>query len=108
MKNVINFWLFIIYSTCVFFIPNDKIILIFFIINLLLMLFSRTNIKKIIDSTIKFLPFIIFTFIINCLLDEIINAFWIAIKLIIVCNITMIYSNTTSIMRNCRDNKIIM
>ena len=43
------------------------------------------------------MPFIIFTFIINCLLDDIMNAIWIGIKLLIVCNMTMIYSNTTTV-----------
>lgn len=81
--------------------PNNKYILIAIIINLLLMIFSKTNIKKLLNSTTSFLPFIIFTFFINCILDDFTNAFWIAVKLIIVCNITVIYSNTTSVMRNC-------
>lgn len=42
------------------------------------------------------MPFILLTFIINCLLDTYINAIWMAIKLLLVCNITFIYSQTTS------------
>lgn len=88
--------------------PNNKFILVAVIINLLLVISSKINIKKLLNSTISFLPFIIFTFLINCILDEFVNAFWIGIKLIIVCNITIIYSNTTSIMRDCRYNKNIV
>ena len=41
-------------------------------------------------------------------LDEFYYAMWIGIKLIIVCNITIIYSNTTTIIRNSRNNKAIV
>ena len=54
------------------------------------------------------LPFIIFTFVINCVLDNVINAIWIGVKLLLVCNITIIYSETTSIDRNCNNYKSIM
>lgn len=104
MKNIIKFLIFIIYTASIFFLPNNKLILIFSIINLLLMLIIRKKFKTIIISTFKIFPFIIFTFAINCLLDNIINAMWIGIKLIIVCNITIIYSNTTNVTRNSRNN----
>jgi len=108
MKNVINFLIFIIYSTVIFFLPNNKFIFILVIINFVLMFLSKKNVKKLLNSTVGFLPFIIFTFLINCILDEAINAFWIAVKLIIVCNITVIYSSNISIMRNCRSNRNVM
>lgn len=108
MKNIIKFLIFIAYSTCIFFLPNNKLILIFLIINLFAMILTKTHIKNIIISTYKILPFILFTFVINCLLDNIVNAFWIGIKLIIVCNITFTYSNTTTVTRNSRNNKITM
>lgn len=108
MKNVIKFLIFIAYSTCIFFLPNNKLILVFLIINLFAMILTKIHIKDIIRSTIKVLPFILFTFIINCLLDNFMNALWIGIKLIIVCNITITYSNTTSVTRNSRNSTIIM
>ena len=61
------------------------------------MLLLRKSVNRIIKRTLNVMPFIIFTFIINCLLDDITNAIWIGIKLLIVCNMTMIYSNTTTV-----------
>lgn len=108
MKNVIKFLCFILYSTCIFFTPNNNVIFIFIFINFIMMVLSKTSIRKVIKNTLKIFPFILFTFVINCLLDESTNAIWIAIKFIIVCNITIIYSNTVTIVRSCRNNKIIM
>lgn len=108
MKNAIKFLIFILYSTCIFFIPNNKTIFIFIFINLSMIFVSKISIEKLINSTLKFIPFILFTFFINCFLDEVTNAIWISIKLIIVCNITIIYSSTVTVVRICRNNKIIM
>ncbi len=105
MKNVIKFLCFIIYSTSIFFLPNNNFILIFIMLNLFIMFFYKINPKKVILKSMQVLPFIIFTFIINFILDNLYNAIWIGIKLLIVCNITIIYSETTSIARYCRDNK---
>lgn len=99
MKNIIKFLLFILYSTCIFLVPNN-LISIFITINLITIIISKIPIRKIIKSTLKIFPFIVFTFLINWVLDDFINAFWIGIKLLIVCNITIIYSNTISIVRN--------
>lgn len=110
MKNVIKFLIFLIYSSSIFFLPNNKLILIFIIINLfaIISLLNIKSIKNIIVSTFKIFPFIIFTFVINCLLDNFINALWIGIKLIIVCNITITYSKTTNVIRSCRNYTTIM
>lgn len=108
MKNMIKFLMFIAYSTCVFFMPNNKLVLLFIIINIISMFFTMEKMDNIIKGTLNILPFVLFTFIINIILDNFINAVWIGIKLIIVCNITITYSNTTTIMRNSRNNTIIM
>ena len=108
MKNVIKFLLFIIYSSSIFFLPNNKIILFSIPFNLFIMIITKVNYKKIIKKSFIVVPFIFFTFIINCILDNISNAIWIAIKLFIVCNITIIYSETTNITRHSRNNKNIM
>ncbi len=100
MNNIIKFLIFILYSTCIFFLPNNIFILFLVIVNLLVMLILKVSLKKVTSSMIKILPFIIFTFLINCIMDNYINATYIGIKLIIVCNITIIYANTTSILRN--------
>ena len=65
---------------------------------------SQTNLSSLVftpsETAMTMLAFFfarLFTFLINCWLDTINNAIWIGIKLIIVCNITVIYSKTTSI-----------
>lgn len=108
MKNVIKFLLFIIYSTSIFFLPNNHFILLFVMFNLLIMFLNKIQPKKVLDKSLQVLPFIVFTFIINCILDNFFNALWIGIKLLIVCNITIVYSETTSIARYSRNNKINM
>ena len=90
MKNVIKFLLFIIYSSSIFFLPNNKIILFSIPFNLFIMIITKVNYKKIIKKSFIVVPFIFFTFIINCILDNI------------------IYSETTNITRHSRNNKNIM
>ena len=104
MRNVIRFLLFITYSTSIFFMPNNNLILLFFVFNLFIMLIAKVQPKKVILKNFQILPFILFTFVINCMLDNFNNAVWIGVKLLIVCNITIIYSETTSITRSCRYN----
>lgn len=108
MKNVINFLVFLTYTTFVFFMTNNKYILFLILINISVMILFNVNIKKVIKYTFNILPFIIFTFLINCILDNIENAILISIKLLVVCNITIIYSNTVDIVRNSRNYKINM
>ena len=108
MKDVTKFLLFITYSTIIFFLPNNIIILFFVLANLSIMIISKIKPKKVIHKSMLVSPFIILTFVINCILDNITNATWIAIKLFIVCNITIIYSETTNITRNSRNSKNIM
>lgn len=97
MKNIFKFLLFISYSTITFFIPNNELILLFILINIIAMILTNTNVKKAIKNLISILPFILITVVINFLLGYRIEAIWIGIKLLIVCNITFIYSKTTTI-----------
>lgn len=98
MKDVIKFLLFLIYATIIFFLPNQPIVLFAFFINFSVMLFTKCTVGSAVNSIMKYLPFILLTFFINCLLGDVIEATWIAIKLILVCNITFIYSKTTTVM----------
>ncbi len=107
MKKAIEFILFIAYSTCIFFLPNNYYILIFLGINILLMIISKTKIKIVLNRMIKIFPFILFTFIINCWLDNVQNAIWIGIKLCMVSNVTIIYWATTSITKMADTIKLL-
>jgi len=59
MKKAIEFILFIAYSTCIFFLPNNYYILIFLGINILLMIISKTKIKIVLNRMIKIFPFML-------------------------------------------------
>lgn len=97
MKNVIVFLIFIFYATLLFFMPNNIGLIVFGIINLTLMIIIKVNLKKAIINLMKYMPFILITFVFNLILDNCINAIWMAIKLILVCNATYIYSKTTTV-----------
>ena len=97
MKNVITFLAFIIYATLIFFTPNNYIyIAIPAVINIIAIIILRINIKNAIKNIVSLLPFILFTGIINSILENYVYAMYISIKLILVCNITYIYSRTVT------------
>lgn len=101
MRDLILFLAFLVYSSAVFFFPNNEWICVFVFINLVFMFFMRKFCKRILIRTLSLFPFVIFTFVFNVFLDSFFNAVCVGIKLIIVCNITMIYSCSTTVMRCC-------
>ena len=96
MKKAIIFIGFLIYATTIFLIPNNLFLLTPVATNVILIIATKTSIKKTVKNLLKFLPFVLFTFIINCLLDTYINASCMSMKILLLCNITFIYSQTTS------------
>lgn len=107
MKDVFKFLLFIIYATTIFFLPNNIYILICVILNLLIIFLFKLSIKKAFSNTLKIVPFVLITIIINILLDSFLFALWIGIKLLIVCNTTFIYSQTTTVANLAKTIKIL-
>ena len=99
MKNAITFLVFLAYATLIFFMPNNIWLASFAVVNLILMIIIKVNFKKAIINLTKYLPFILFTFIFNILLDNYINAIWMAAKLLLVCNATYIYSRTITVFK---------
>lgn len=122
MVELIKFLIFIAYSTIVFFVPNNELVYIPFCVNIVLIIacliftyvyekktkrINKYKVTSIFYTTLKILPFIIFTFIINCFLDNYINAFFIGLKLLIVCNITVIYSFTTNTLKTAQTIQLL-
>lgn len=97
MKNVIIFILFLLYATIIFLIPNNIFLLFPLLINIVLWIITKSNMRKTIQNLMRIFPFVLLTFFINCWLDTYINALWMAVKLLLVCNITFIYSQTTTV-----------
>lgn len=88
--------------------PNAPIVLFVFVVNVITMLYTNLTMIDTIKNLFHFLPFILLTGIINCLLGYYIDAIWLSIKLAFVCNITFIYSKSTTVMRICKNNRIPM
>lgn len=113
--QVAKFLIFLAYITTVFFLPNDWLVMVAVLINLTLMVLTTVKsdnhlqsasqnqtkntqtIAKILRQTARVLPFVIFTAVFNWWLDSWQAAFWISLKLIVVCNATMIYSANMTI-----------
>lgn len=97
---MIKFLLFLTYTTTVFFLPNHCYTLVLIPINLFVMFIARffaiSGVRKIFFGMLKFLPFVLLTFLFNFWLDTLENAVWISYKLVIVCQMTMVYASTTS------------
>lgn len=98
---VASFILFLIYITAIFFLPNGGYLLYFLAVNLIfaatLSFKYVTTFVKIWQKTLGIVPFILFTMVFNWWLDSWMSAAWIGLKLLIVCNATMIYSSTTTV-----------
>lgn len=107
MKNIVKFLFYIVYTTIIFLLPN-KLIYLSFAFNILLVLLLKINMKVILRTLIGLLPFIIFTFVVNVLIDgTIIYSGIVALKLLSVCAITVIYSQTISVLEFAKTIKHI-
>ncbi len=92
MKIVIQFILFLAYTILIFFIKEYSLLTIFIGINMILMLVFRINIKGAFIFILKLLPIITFTTIINIWISGLSFGMLIGVRLIILCNITYIYT----------------
>lgn len=96
MKNAVKFILFLIYTISIFFIKNYILLTLILFINISLMIISKININKAIKSLIKLMPFILFTVVINIIFVDLKFAILIGVRLILVCNISYVFSKTIS------------
>lgn len=92
MKDVIKFILFICYTIFIFLVNDYRILVVIFIINIVLMLIYKINLKSATKSIIKLLPFILFVVLINLILMTKEMAILIGIRLILVCNFTYTFT----------------
>lgn len=94
MKKLIKFILFLIYTVGIFFIENYIVLASIAIFNLLIMIIIKINIKHAVNNLIKLLPFILFTAVVNILFADLQFAILIGVRLILVCNLSYIFSKT--------------
>ncbi len=94
---VLEFLLFIMYTILIFFIKSYELLAVVLAINILLMLALKENIKNALMLILKLMPFILFTTIINVLITGFSFGILIGIRLILVCNITYIFTRKFTI-----------
>lgn len=92
MKDAIRFLLFIIYTALIFCINDYRIITLFIIINLILMIIEKIRLKEAGKNLVKLSPFILVVVVINMISNTIQNAAVIGIRLMLVFNITYIFT----------------
>ena len=102
MKNLIKFIFFLIYSVGVFFIEGYMILGLVSLFNISLMIIAKINLKNAFNNTIKLLPFILFTIAINIIFMDLKSSILIGIRLILIRNLTYIFSKTISYMEFAR------
>lgn len=98
MKNVIKIILFLAYTISIFLVKHDEFTLIVIGVNLLLTVLLKISIKEEIGNILGIGIFVLITTIINILAVNLKTGITIGIKLILVCNITYIFSKRTSYM----------
>lgn len=98
MKNLIKFILFLMYTVGVFFIKSYIVLGLILLFNIILMLLLKINLKNAVRNLIKLLPFILFTVVINLLFADLGFSILIGVRLILVCNLSYVFSKTISYM----------
>lgn len=88
---------FILYATFIFFVHSNIFLLIILLLNILIMIILHIPVIGSIENLLKIIPFILVTVMVNCILSNYKYAILVAIKLLLVCNITYIYSKTTTV-----------
>lgn len=96
MKNVIKILLFLAYTVSIFLVKHDMFAVIVLGINLLITLALKISIKEEIGNLLGVILFVIFTAAINIIVVDLKTGIRIGVKLILVCNITYIFSKITS------------
>ena len=102
MKNLIKFILFLMYTIGVFFVEDYISFGLIALLNIFLMIIAKINLKKAFKNTIKILPFILFTIAINLIFADLKFSILIGIRLILIRNLTYVFSKTISYMEFAR------
>lgn len=96
MKNVIKVILFLLYTIAIFLVKHDAFTVLVVGINILLTLVLKISIREEIGHIFGIIVFVLLTSIINAVVVDLKTGISIGIKLILVCNITYIFSKRTS------------
>ena len=98
-RYIFEFLIFLTYTILIFFVKNYFLLSIILLVNIFLMIILKINLKRALIAILKIMPFILFTAIINILISGIEFGMLIGIRLILVCNITYIFSKKFTIQK---------
>ena len=96
MKNIIKILLFMAYTIAIFLVNHDAFTIIVLGINFMLTIMLKISIKEEIGNILGVMLLIVFTAIVNILVVDLKTGLMIGVKLILVCNITFIFSKSIS------------
>lgn len=99
MVDLFKFILFLTYTISIFFINTYYGLLAMAIANLILIIILKIGFKNSIKNILSIMPFILLTVVINLLFQDIKGAVLVFIRLVLVCNITYIFSKVITITR---------
>lgn len=92
MKSIIKFIIFLIITLAIFFIDNVIILVGLLLINGIIAMILKIDLKRMYYNLRLLLPFIILTVAINIFVDSLYNAIVIGVRIVICYNITYIFS----------------
>ncbi len=94
MKNMIKLIIFIVYTIAIFFISDFILLAVLFLLNFLIAVILKINLKNMLYNLKILLPFIIFTSGINIVFDSLIAGILIGVRILICYNVTYVFSKT--------------
>ncbi len=98
MKNVIKIVLFLAYTISIFLIKHELFPIIVLGVNFILTMLLKVSIKEEIGNILGIIVFILFTTAMNVMFVNVKSGIMIGVKLILVCNITFIFSKVVNYM----------
>lgn len=94
MKNSFKFILFISYTMVIFLVKNVSILSGMILLNGMITILLKINVKKILHSFKIFLPFVFITVVLNFILASLQEGILIGIRMLICYHVTYLFSQT--------------
>ncbi len=94
MKNIIKFTLFILYTIFLFFIEDIKFLIATILLNFIITIILKVNVKKMYDSIKILLPFVVITMLFNIFLASVQEGILIGVRILICYHATYLFSQT--------------
>ena len=97
MKILFKFFIFFAYLAFIFIIKNYYLLVALILLNMLILVNLKLNIKEFFKVIIFLIPFLMLSFICNLIWSNLENSFLILIRLILAYMVTYIFSNLTPV-----------